>query len=187
MSFFKKKNTRQLINCDTILDYGLKTTRGDVIVFFLLHPTNLSVLSAEAVASHIRNLVAVHDATTSVEYLTLNGRESFDSNKRFYQQRAEDETLPVLNRLLELDREQIDHGTSRITAAREFALCVRLNGMREQEVYPYLNQLERNIRERGFDVRRADTEDIKQMLAVYFAQDVVSDVLDNFDGERWSK
>ncbi len=52
-------------------------------------------------------------------------------------------------------------------------------------MYPYLNRLEKMIREQQFTVRRADREDLKRILAVYFAGDTVSEGYDDFDGQRW--
>ena len=39
-------STRQLMGIDQLTDHGLKTARGE-LVFYLVSPDNLSVLSAE--------------------------------------------------------------------------------------------------------------------------------------------
>ena len=39
----------------------------------------------------------------------------------------------------------------------------------------------------GFQVRLADPQDIKRLLAVYYQQDVTTDHFDDYDGERWVK
>lgn len=53
------------------------------------------------------------------------------------------------------------------------------------EVFPYLNRIEKTLREQGFSVKRADKEDIKRLLAVYF-ENVTTEKFEDFDGERWS-
>ena len=42
-----------------------------------------------------------------------------------------------------------------------------------------------SIREQRFAVRRADREDIKRILAVYYEQNVTTERFEDFDGERW--
>ena len=54
-------------------------------------------------------------------------------------------------------------------------MVIRPRNIGEREIYPYLSRLEKMIREQRFAVRRADREDIKRILAVYFAGDVISE------------
>lgn len=79
----------------------------------------------------------------------------------------------------------MDEIQSRTATAREFMLVIRPRNIGEREIYPYLSRLEKMIREQRFAVRRADREDIKRILAVYFAGDVISESYDDFDGQRW--
>ena len=39
--------------------------------------------------------------------------------------------------------------------------------------------------EQGFKAKRADEEDTKTILAVYFEQNVTTEKFEEFDGERW--
>jgi len=55
----------------------------------------------------------------------------------------------------------------------------------EKELLPYLNRIEKILRDQGFRVKRADREDIKRILAVYFEQNVTHERFEDFDGERW--
>jgi len=41
------------------------------------------------------------------------------------------------------------------------------------------------LEEQGFSVKRADREDIKRILAVYYEQNVTTERFEDFDGERW--
>ena len=47
----QKQVTRQLINTKAVTDYSLATNRGDELVYFIIKPTNISVLSEESVSA----------------------------------------------------------------------------------------------------------------------------------------
>jgi hypothetical protein len=53
----QKQYTRQLINTKGITDYSLLTVRGDELVYFIIKPTNISVLSEESVSARIYSLM----------------------------------------------------------------------------------------------------------------------------------
>jgi hypothetical protein len=72
-----------------------------------------------------------------------------------------------------------------MATTREFLIIVRLRDQKKQEVFPYLGRIEKLLSEQGFKVRRADGEDIKRLLAIYFAQNVTTEHFEDFDGERW--
>ena len=152
---------------------------------FLLEPTNVSVLSREGLRARVNALMHVLKGFAEIELLCLNSRESFEHNKQYLTSRMEQEPVPQIRALLEQDLRHLDEIQSRTATAREFVLLVRPRGIDEKEIYPYLNRLEKMIREQQFTVRRADREDLKRILAVYFAGDTVSEGYDDFDGQRW--
>lgn len=98
-----KQTTRQLIGIDEITDSGLKTSHGRLI-FFAIKPTNLSVQPPEAVSNRIYALMTVLKGQAEIEMLALNSKESFEDNKRHYRQRAAEEDLPVISRLLQASK-----------------------------------------------------------------------------------
>jgi hypothetical protein len=85
----KKKSTRWLMNVERISDYSLHTIhgaeslRGSEIVFFIVQPTNISVLSAENLSARIYSLMNILKGFAEAEMLCLDSRESFENNKRF--------------------------------------------------------------------------------------------------------
>ncbi len=173
------------MNIKAISEHSIVSARGDEIVLFLIQPTNVSVLSREGLKARINALMHVLKGFAEVELLCLNSRESFENNKRFLTERmAEEESMPIRT-LLEQDLRHLDEIQSRTATAREFMLLIRPHGIGEREMYPYLNRLERMIREQQFAVRRAGYEDLKRILAVYFAGDVISEGYDDFDGQKW--
>ena len=56
---------------------------------------------------------------------------------------------------------------------------------KRRDNHPSLDRIEKSLKEQGFDSRRADEEDIKRILAVYYEQNVTSEKFEDFDGARW--
>lgn len=111
MSRKKKENaaqsTRQLMGIDGIKDYCIATRMGD-LVFFIIKPTNISVLSDSSISARIYALLNVVKGQAEIEMLALNSKESFERNKNFYQERMGSEELPAIRRLLEQDSKHLD-------------------------------------------------------------------------------
>jgi len=181
----QKQTTRQLINTKAVTDQSLMTCRGDELVYFIIKPTNISVLSEASISARIYALMTVLKGMAELEFLCLNSRESFEDNKRFLKSRLEQENNPAVRRLLEHDLTHLDRIQVQMATAREFLVAIRLRDEKESEVFPYLNRIEKTLREQGFIARRADKEDIKRILAVYFEQNVTTERFEEYDGDRW--
>lgn len=180
-----KQYTRQLINTQTVTDHSLVTCRGDELVYFIIKPTNISVLSDTSVSARIYALMTVLKGMAELEFLCLNSRENFEDNKLFLKSRMDQESNPAVRRLLEHDLHHLDLIQVQMATAREFLVVIRLKGEKESEVFPYLNRIEKTLREQGFSAKRAEREDVKRMLAIYFEQNVTTERFEDFDGERW--
>jgi len=181
----QKQFTRQLINMKAVTDHSLATFRGDELVYFIIKPTNISVLSENSISARIYALMTVLKGMVELEFLCLNSRENFEDNKRFLKSRMEQEINPAVRRLLENDLNHLDRIQVQMATAREFLVVIRLRNEKESEVFPYLNRIEKTLREQGFSTKRAGKEDIQQILAVYFEQNVTTERFEDFDGERW--
>lgn len=181
----QKQYTRQLINTRSVTDYSLLTYRGDELVYFIVKPTNISVLSEESVSARIYALMTVLKGMAELEFLCLNSRENFEENKQFLKDRMEQENNPAVRRLLEHDLTHLDRIQVQMATAREFLVVIRLRNEKESEVFPYLNRIEKTLREQGFSTKRASKEDIMHILAIYFEQNVTTEKFEDFDGERW--
>ena len=190
--FFKKNkakkregpSTRDLMGISGLTEYRICTKLGD-LVFFIVEPTNISVLPDASVSARIHALLNVLKGQVDIDMLALNSTESFESNKNFYRQRLESEELPVIRKLLESDSNHLDRIQVLMASAREFYMVVRLRPTKESEVFTLLSNIEKNIKDNGFITRRAGEQDIKKLLGVYFEQNVTTDHYDSFDGERW--
>lgn len=179
----ERQSTRQLMGITQLTEHGVKTAKGE-LVFFMLRPDNLSVLSPEGVRGRVTALTNLLRATPAVRLLALDSRESFQSNKDWYRRRMEAETLPALRELLRRDGAHLDAIQANAASAREFALVFQLDGQGEESARSQLTRLEKGIRDQGFHVRRAGEQDIMRLLAVYYQQDVTTDIFDSIDGER---
>ena len=122
---------------------------------------------------------------TEIEMLCLNSRESFEDNKAFLRKRLDEEENETIRQLLKQDMQFLDRIQVQMATAREFIILVRLEPERENEVFSYLNRIEKTLTEQGFIARRAEEEDIRRILAVYFEQNVTTEKFESFDGERW--
>ena len=181
----QKQVTRQLINTKAVTDYSLATNRGDELVYFIIKPTNISVLSEESVSARIYALMTVLKGIAELEFLCLNSRENFEDNKQFLRARLEQENHPAVRRLLEQDLSQLDRMQVQMATSREFLVVIRLRNEKQSEVFSYLNRIEKTLREQGFSTKRAGKEDIKRILAIYFEQNVTTEKFEDYDGERW--
>lgn len=181
----RQASTRQLIGAKEITDYSLVTYGQGELVYFIVKPTNISVLSQASVGARIYALMTVLKGVAEIEMLCLNSRESFEDNKQFLRSRIEQEENPVVRKLLEKDLTHLDRIQVQMATAREFLIVIRLKDEKETEVFPYLARIEKSLKEQGFSVKRADKEDIKRLLAVYYEQNVTTEKFEDFDGERW--
>ena len=180
----QRQNTRQLMGIGQLTRHGAKTAGGE-LVFFMIKPDNLSVLSGEGIRGRIKNLTDLLCATQEVRLLALDSRESFQRNKDWYRRRMETEELPAIRELLRKDAAHLDEIQAATASAREFALVYRLGPQESGEDVSRLRQTEQALRDLGFQARLAEEQDVKRILAVYYQQDVTTERFDDFDGERW--
>ena len=177
------KSTRQLMGIVRITPHGVQTESGER-AFYLIQPDNLSVLSPEVIQSRIRSLTVLLSTQPSLEILALDSRESFQRNKEYYQRRIEEEKVPEVKALLEKDLEHLETIQFSSASSREFVLVLPLDekvGADESA----LRQLEKSIYDRGLSVRLAEEQDVKRLLAIYYQQDLTTEVFRDFDGEEF--
>ena len=180
----REQSTRQLMGIDNITDYSIATRMGD-LVFFAVRPTNISVLPDAGVSARIYALLNVVKGQAEIEMLALNSSESFEDNKNFYRRRSSEEDLPAIRRLLEQDSTHLDRIQALMASSREFYIIVRLRSERESGIFPYLSRVEKSIKDNGFSTHRADEQELKKLLGIYFEQNVTTEQYEDHDGERW--
>lgn len=176
------QSTRQLMGIQRLTPHGVTTARGE-LVFFLIRPDNLTVLSEDGIRVRVTALTNLLRAESAVELLALDSRESFQRNKEFYQARLEQETIPALRTLLEQDIRHLEAIQSASASSREFLLVMRLEE-KEAADERGLRQLEKALCDHGIHVQLAEAQDVKRLLAVYYQHDVTTDYFEDVDGER---
>ena len=181
----KKLSTRELINTKTITDYSLQQYGGDEIVFFMIQPQNLSVMSHENIGSKIFALTNVLKGLADIEMICLNSRDNFEDNKLFLRRRIEEEANEKIIQLLKKDLLHLDKIQIQTATARLFLLAVRIKPNDQVEILQLIHRIEKLIKLQNLSVQRASKDDLKNMLAVYFEQNVTTDRFEDIDGERW--
>ena len=187
----QKQSTRELIGIDNLTDYSIKTAYGE-LVYFIIHPTNISVLSESTVSARIYALMTVLKGIAEIEMLCLNSKENFDENKQYLKRWMDAEPNPVIRKMLQMDSTNLDRMQVQMATAREFLIIIRLNRSegnvqkeKASDVFPYLSRIEKSLKDQGFIAKRADNADIKRLLGVYYEQNVTTEKFEDFDGERW--
>lgn len=178
------RSTRQLLGVRCLAD-GCADTANGLLAFFVIQPTNLNVLPQESVTERIRALLDVIKGMEAVELLALGASESFEANRRFYQERLQSETLPALRRLLALDAGHLEDLRASLATARQFCLAIRLRSRQDSGLQAHLARVEKSIRDSGFRLHRANDQELRRLLALYFEQDVTTTYFEEIDGERF--
>lgn len=178
----QRQSTRQLMGIRKLLPHGVAIPGGS-LVFFLIHPDNLSVLSAEGIRQRVTALSNLFRAEEQVEVLGLDSRESIQQNQVYYQTRLEEETTPKIRELLQKDISYLDEIQTTSASSREFVLVLR---MEEQAALDEggLRQKEKSLCDHGISVRLAEEQDVKRLLVSYYLHDADPESLEDVDGER---
>lgn len=184
-SLLKKKNrntVQELIGIDTFSKRGLKTKNGE-IVYFVISPTNISVLSNENIQTKIWHLMQVLSAQPNIEITCLDSCERFDDNKTFMVERLSEEKNPAVKQCLEKDVDYLDNIQIEMSTARQFMFSVRFRREKEEQIFNQVNRVEKAIAEQGFEVKRMDKDDIKRFLAIYFGASMQGELIPDIDGK----
>ena len=181
----KSKSTRQLMNIKTISEFSLYCYNNEELVFFKVLPPNLSVMSPESIGAKIFSMTNVLKGIDGIEILCLNGRDNFENNKIFIKQRIKEENSEKIRKLLERDLVHLDNILIQTATARNFSLIIRIKEENQSEIYPLLRRIEKLLKLQGFEVKKADKEELKELLATFFEQNVTTDKFEDMDGERW--
>lgn len=79
----KGRSVQELIGVKTFTKYGLMTQKGELL-FYLVSPTNISVLSYANIEIKIRHLMMVLSSLPDIEITCTDSSECFDDNKAYF-------------------------------------------------------------------------------------------------------
>ena len=179
-----KMSTLQLVGMKKFTDRGVLTFGHGELVYFLVRPTNISVLSANKVENKIQALTQLLSIHPNIEIICTDARENFESNNLYLEKMAEKETNPEVQKLLRKDIKYLDNIQLQMSTAREFMFAYRLTRESEEQALSILNRIEKQINDQGFECRRADKDDIKRFISRYFGH-MCEDSIDDVDGWRY--
>lgn len=180
----KGRSTQELIGIKTFTKYGLETAKGELL-FYLVSPTNISVLSHTNIEIKIRHLMMVLSAIPNVEITCTDSCECFDDNKSYLQMRLSEEQNLKVRKILKKDVEMLDHVQAEMATARQFLFIMRCKGMKPEQIFQTANRTEKVISEQGFEVQRMKKAEIKRFLAIYFEASMNGDQMPDADGEQF--
>ena len=180
----KGSSVQDLLGIKTFTRYGLSTSGGE-LVFYLVSPTNISVLSSTSIEIKVRHLMMVLSAYPDIEIVCTDSRECFDDNKAFLVGRLHEEQNPQVRKLLKMDVEFLDHAQAEMSTARQFLFLMRCKGLKAEQVFEASNRVEKTISEQGFEVHRMKKSEIKRFLAIFFEASMSGDSMPDGDGEQF--
>ncbi|MFR9310096.1 hypothetical protein [Hydrogeniiclostridium mannosilyticum] len=177
----KGRSVQDFIGIKTFTKYGLATNKGELL-FYLVSPTNISVLSSVNIEIKIRHLMMVLSAIPDIEINCTDSSECFDDNKSYLQNRLEDEQNPKVRKLLKKDIDFLDGIQAEMATARQFLFIARCKDLKPEQVFQTANRIEKTISEQGFEVQRMKKADIKRFLALYFDASMNGEQMPDTDG-----
>lgn len=180
----KGSSVQDLIGIKTFTKYGLKTNKAELL-FYLVAPTNISVLSHTNIEIKVRHLMMVLSAIPDIEIACTDSSECFDDNKAYLQMRNEDERNTKVKKILKKDVEFLDQIQVEMATARQFLFITRCKSKKPEQVFQTANRVEKIISEQGFEVRRMKKEDIKRFFALYFDASYNGEQMPDVDGEQY--
>lgn len=183
----REKSTRELMGIHEITECGIITAEKEEIVYLLIKPFNIAVMTEASIRARIYGLMTVLKGVSELEMMCLPSRESFDDNRNFLKKRLAEEECEPVRKLLEADLESLDYMQANMVSAREFLLLYRPREKTKAERDLAILRVEKMLSEQGFFVKRASANDVKRILAVYYEQNVTTESYDAYDGERWSE
>jgi hypothetical protein len=183
------RSTQAMLGVKSFSRNGIQTDGHGEIVYFLVKPTNISVLSRVSVGQKVKQLMQLLTVQPDMEIICLDARENFDDNKLYLDARLEDETNARIRDLLEQDKVFLEEIQVQMSTAREFLFAVRMRNESDEQSFSTLNRIEKSINEQGFDCDRAEKDDVKRILSRYFGINTDEKQLDDHDGdsamEKW--
>lgn len=178
-----RKSVQNLLGLQGFTNYGLKTTGGE-LVYFAIQPINISVLSPANIENKIKKLHVVLNSHPRLEVICMDSAQRFDNNQLFIDQRILQENNPQVQLALKKDREFLSSIQLEMATARQFVLCLRFKNQKDSQVFATMNQAEKAISDRGFEVRRLGKEDVKRLLAIYFEATMNGDRIPDVEGSE---
>lgn len=158
---------------------------GMLYIYLMVQPVNISVLGRSEVLARIRYLQNVLENIPKMQFLCISSTQSYESNKRYYRQLAENARNRVLYNLCIQEMNYLDEINIVMNTSREFAVLLIGRADRMDDARHNTMQAVQLLREQHFNVRIADKEALKRLLAVHYVGDVYSEAIPEWDGQQY--
>ena len=180
-----KRSTRQLLGISSISPKGIERNDGDIIIYYQIQPTNLSVLSSEIIKNKVYELLDLIRENKQLEITCLDSRESFKENKIFLKQRINAETNPKLKELLREDLVAIENESLDTNGKRTFLIGLRFVAGQLKDLESILARFNSLALSNGLQLHQLSQQETMTLMAVWFKQDVTTESFENMDGRRF--
>lgn len=180
----KGRSVQDLIGIKTFTKFGLATNKGELL-FYLVSPTNISVLSHLNIEIKIRHLMMVLSAVPDIEITCTDSSECFDDNKSYLQERLSEKHNPKVRKIIKKDIDFLDHIQMEMATARQFLFIARLKNTKDKQTFDTANRIEKVISEQGFETHRMNKNEIKRFLALYFEASMNGEQMPDTDGKQF--
>ena len=135
------RSTQAMLGVKSFSRNGIQTDGHGEIVYFLVKPTNISVLSRVSVGQKVKQLMQLLTVQPDMEIICLDARENYDDNKLYLDARLEDETNARIRDLLEQDKVFLEEIQVQMSTAREFLFAVRMRNESDEQSFSTLNRI----------------------------------------------
>ncbi|MEE3404550.1 MAG: hypothetical protein VZR73_10750, partial [Acutalibacteraceae bacterium] len=119
------------------------------MLFFLVQPTNISVLSPENIEIKVHHLQMVLSAIPDIEVACTDSCECFDDNRYYIKERIGQESNPKVVDILKKDLDFIDNIRTETSTARQFLFTLHCKYTNPEQIMTLVNRIE-NCLEDGF-------------------------------------
>ena len=119
----KGKSVQDLLGIKTFTKNGLKVGKEEFI-FYMVQPTNISVLSHTNIEIKVRHLMMVLSAVPDIEITCTDSCECFDTNKSYIKGRIEAEQNEKVRKILNKDLDFLDSIQTETSTARGTIILV---------------------------------------------------------------
>ena len=180
-----KRSTRQLLGISSISPKGIERNDGEIIIYYQIQPTNLSVLSSEIIKNKVYELLDLIRENKQLEITCLDSRESFKENKIFLKQRINAETNPKLKELLKEDLVAIENESLDTNGKRTFLIGLRFISGQLKDLDSILARFNSLSLSNGLQLHQLSQQETMTLMAVWFKQDVTTETFESMDGRRF--
>ena len=150
---------------------------------------NASTPQLESLVQEMTPMISEHEANIDFN------KDLFDRIKTIYtqsaaapaEQRLQKEENEAVRQLLQADHDFLDEIQLEMSSARRFMFAVRFRREKHEQIFGIISQVQKNISEHGFSIKRMDKVENKRMLALYFGASIMGDEIPDIEGENYIK